>query len=158
MTARIKVGIAAVIVIALSWAIALSSGAAAPRLAAAVVSQHTVQDGYIECVIGLTNLGGPVSYTGYGKDSPLYSFIHAKPGDGMGQMGWCGTGLGQRTLTKGEGVEFKVHYYSTNAPTHLMMNYQESRLLDRLLARGPQYLRSRMKPRTWLTLRVPLGN
>ena len=113
----------------------------------------------MECVIGLTNSGSPVAYTGYSKDSPLYSFVFPKPSDpnGVG-LGWCGTGLGRQTLNKSEGVQFKVHFYSTNAPTHVALNYQDSQLLERLLARAPRIIRSQIKPRPWHNLQIPLSH
>jgi hypothetical protein len=159
MTARIKIGIAAVILVTLSSAIALSPRASSPQLTTAVVSTRTATGGFIECVVGLTNSGGPVSYTGYAKDSPLYSFIYPSPdGSSANPIGWCGTGLGRQTLTKGEGVQFKTHFHSTNPPTYLVLNYQESRLLDRLLAHGPRFIRSQIQPRQWQNLHVPLSN
>jgi len=117
------------------------------------------KDGFVECVIGLTNSGASVTYRGYGKGDPIYMHVHDTPtGSATNGPGWCGTGLRQQTLSGGDGVQFKVWFAATNAPARILVNYKDTRLLDGLLTRTPSFVRSKLPLREWRSAEVRLSN
>jgi hypothetical protein len=158
MAPKHKVGVVATLVIMFGWAMVFSSRSQQPHLKMSFMSRAT-NEAHVKCVIGMTNHGDAVTYQGYAKESPAYWYVHeGLSGAVTNSPFWCGTGMGDRTLTANNGVQFEAWYAATNPPTRLILRYKEARLLDRLLARAPEFVRAKVPPREWRSAEVRLSS
>src|SRR5436190_16986265 len=67
------------------------------------------------CEIGMTNLGGTVTYRGFGKESPLYSVVRETPSGATTNSTFeCGLGLRDVTLNHGDGLQFSVVFLTND--------------------------------------------
>jgi hypothetical protein len=145
MSGKHKLGIAMAVLIALASGIVFAARSAQPRVTMAAVARASKQ-GFVECVIGLTNNGGAITYCGYSKQIPIYTQVYETPtGPLTNSVFFCGTGLGDRTLAANEGVLFTVCFAETNPPARILVNYKHVGLLDRLVARAPAFIRSKLR-------------
>lgn len=59
----------------------------------------------------------PIHYSGYARTHPLYTVFRLQDGAWRRATGgWCGTGLGPRTLEPAESVEFAVRVHGSWNP------------------------------------------
>lgn len=92
--------------------------------------------------IKLTNLGTPVYYSGYDKASPII-FLDTKVDEKwiLGRGPWCGTGLKNFVLKRGESVEFFGNRYKSQNPWRYGMNLYQKDNKSEWLRKVLHYMR-----------------
>jgi hypothetical protein len=158
MSAKYKLFAGAVFLLALAGLATTVIRTARPAVTLNLVSRSTT-NGVVLCTFGLTNRGSTITYRGYSKDSPAYTFLRDAPlGRVTNNVFWCGTGMNEQTLSHNEGVEFNLHFPATNGPTAAMVNYSQPRWFDRVIARAPNFIRAKLPQRDYRSVELRLSS
>lgn len=156
MFRKAKLIVAIAVVLTLVGVLAVASRSSGRGLTFDVVSRsNDVQFGY--CRVGMTNHGGTVVYDGYDKTSPVYSLVHeTTSGATTNSAFWCGTGLRDVSLSHGEGVQFRIVFVATNAPSRMVFHYRDRSVFESMLAKAPAFVRQKLQGRNFHTADVRL--